>query len=179
MTFESKNMLLVIRGPSGSGKSTVAQKLFKNAAKPTAIIQQDHYRFIFNPPGGGSKPNSTAIHKMIEQNTLIALANNFNVILEGILTMKSYGESLRRISTAHKGPCRFFYFDISLAETIKRNEQRLNLATFTAEDMTNWYPSAGPTGFEGELTVNEHWDETAVYRFIQRSSGLPTTEEAI
>lgn len=43
--------LIILRGPSGSGKSTVAKMLFDGAVRRTALIEQDHYRFIFKPPG--------------------------------------------------------------------------------------------------------------------------------
>jgi adenylate kinase family enzyme len=115
-----KTKLIVLRGPSGSGKSTSAKALFEMATNPIALIDQDHYRFIFKPAGGGSKANSDTIHKMIKGDVLIALNDGYDVILEGILSVKSYGGLLDGIFAAHKGENYMYYFDISFEETVRR-----------------------------------------------------------
>ena len=92
--------LIVVRGPSGSGKSTVACRLFEGAVRRVCLIEQDHYRFIFRPAGGGSLPNSATIHRMIEHNVMAALIDGYDVILEGILSVRSYGLVLDRLFSA-------------------------------------------------------------------------------
>lgn len=119
-----KTKLIVLRGPSGSGKSTIAKRLFENAQKPVCLIEQDYYRFIFKPAGGGSKPNSSAIHKMIKENTLTALLNGYDVILEGILSVRSYSKVLDNMFEAHGGDNFMYYFDISFDETVRRHNVR-------------------------------------------------------
>jgi predicted kinase len=88
------NKFIILRGPSGSGKTTVARLLFDQATERSVLIYQDCSHFIFNPAGAGSKPNSDTIHKMIEHNCITALEDGYNVILEGILCVKSYSEIL-------------------------------------------------------------------------------------
>jgi len=89
------NKFIILRGPSASGKTTIAKELFKKTKGKTVLIQQDYYRFIFKPAEGGSKPNSDVIYRMIEHNTALALQSGYNVILEGILSVKSYQKSLK------------------------------------------------------------------------------------
>lgn len=167
-----KNRLIVIRGPSGSGKTSASKELFKTASRRCVIIQQDYYRFIFNPSGGGSKPNSTTIHKMIKSNVSIALDEGYDVILEGILTKKSYGVILDDIFSHHEGPVHLFYFKVSLEETIRRNDDRFEEPGFTADTMRRWFPSAGPLGYSYEHILPESFEQKKVVQFIRETSCL-------
>ena len=83
----------------------------------TALIQQDHYRFIFKPSAGGSKTNAATIHKMIEQNCISALEDGYDFLLDGIFSVRSYEAVLGRIMMAHNGLIYMFYFDVSFEET--------------------------------------------------------------
>jgi len=134
--------LIVLRGPSGSGKSTVAKIVFEGAKRKIALIDQDHYRFIFRPAGGGSKPNTDTIHKMILHNTLQALNDGYDVILEGILSVRSYGEVLEEMFRRHPTENYMFYFDISFEETVRRHKTRVCKSEVGEADMHEWYPAA-------------------------------------
>ena len=114
----SKTKLVVVRGPSGSGKTTTAKSLFEKVSARAVLIEQDHYRFIFMPAGAGSKPNSTAIHKMIKNDVLIALEEGYNVILEVILGPKSYDNILNDIFSQHLE--RIIPESSSLEETVSK-----------------------------------------------------------
>src|SRR5580704_12346351 len=94
-----KSKLIILRGPSGAGKSMVAKELFKQAKKPTVLIKQDYYRFIFKPAGG--MVNSKSIHKMIKANVLIALEDGYDVIMEGIFNVGSYKQTFAEIFAVH------------------------------------------------------------------------------
>jgi predicted kinase len=161
--------LIVLRGPSGSGKSTLAKKLFASAKRRTALIEQDHYRFIFNPSGGGSKANSDTIHKMIIHDTLICLESGYDVILEGILSEKSYGRVLDDIFVSHPEENYMFYFDISLDETLKRHETR-GITGFGEPEMREWYPSSHRSGHELERVIPEDFTIEESYTFIKDES---------
>lgn len=149
--------LIILRGPSGSGKSTTAKQLFKKAKRRVALIEQDHYRFIFNQAGGGSKSNSTAIHRMIQSDVLIALDEGYDVILEGILGVKSYDKILNEIFEKHPQHNYMYYFDISFEETARRHEirKRENGSEFSAEDMREWYAAAHRSNHELERIIPE------------------------
>ena len=152
----------MLRGPSGSGKSTTAKILFQRAKNRVALIDQDHYRFIFKPVGGGSKPNSDTIHKMIKGDVLIALNDGYDVILEGILNVKSYAELLDEVFTAHQGENYIYYFDISFEETIKRHRTKPNAHEWGEDEMKEWYPAAHRSNHALERIIPESYllDET-------------------
>lgn len=134
---------IVLRGPSGSGKSTVSKLLLEGATHKIALIEQDYYRFIFKPAGGGSKPNSDAIHEMIKQNVITALSHGYDVILEGILSVKSYDAVLESIYSVHPNNNFVYYFDISFEETVRRHATRPDkMQQFSATDMEEWYPAS-------------------------------------
>jgi predicted kinase len=163
------NRFIILRGPSGSGKSTVARVLFDRSSERTALIQQDHYRFIFNPPGGGNKPNSDTIHRMIESNCIVALEDGYDVILEGILSVKSYNVLLERLIDRHKGHSYMFYFDVSLEETLKRHEMRSETSQFSVEDMYEWYRTSGRSNHQLEMIIPESFSIQESVEFIQKS----------
>lgn len=165
--------LIILRGPSGSGKSTVAKALFESAKRKTAFIDQDYYRFIFKPAGGGSKPNSDTIHKMILHNTLQALSDGYDVILEGILSVRSYGRVLDEIFTKHPKNNYIFYFDISFKETVRRHKTRkLKNAQFGESEMREWYPVAHRSNHKFEHIIPESFTIKDTVAYIKEVSEL-------
>lgn len=152
----NKTKLIILRGPSGSGKSTIAKLLFESAVDKVAHIDQDYYRFIFKPAGGGSRANSDTIHKMIAQNTMTALNDGYSVILDGILSVKSYSEILEGIFKEHPDNNFIYHFDISFEETVRRHATRPDKAAqFSAEDMREWYPVAHRSNHRFEIVIPE------------------------
>ena len=92
------NRLIVLRGPSAAGKSSVAAALLESP-RPTALIAQDSYRFIFNVREG--EPYSRAVREMIRTNVLTALGNGFDVVVEGVLKAKGYREVFGALFREH------------------------------------------------------------------------------
>ncbi len=160
--------LIILRGPSGSGKSAIAKMLFEKAERKICLIEQDHYRFIFKPAGGGSKANGATIHKMIKNDVLIALQDGYDVILEGILSVKSYGEVLENIFKEHPNENYIFYFDVSFEETIKRHATRtLKAPKFGEEEMRKWYPDAHKSNHRLEKIIPESFSIEDTISFIK------------
>jgi predicted kinase len=164
--------LIILRGPSGSGKSTVAQALFEQTDHKIALIDQDHYRFIFKPAGGGSKYNSDTIHKMIFGDVSIALGDGYDVILEGILSERSYGEVFERLFRIHPHENYIFYFDISLDETLKRHATRPLQQAFGEAEMRELYPAAHRSGHRFEQIIPESFSLERTVSFIKQTSGI-------
>jgi predicted ABC-type ATPase len=152
-----KPKLIILREPSGSGKSTISKILFERAQNKIALIEQDHYRFIFKPAGGGGKANSATIHKMIENDTLIALSDGYDVILEGILGVKSYDTVLEKIFAVHEKNNFLYYFDVSFEETIRRHGTRTITvgSGFDEDDMREWYPASRKSDNFSEQIIPE------------------------
>ncbi len=157
MKSSDDNCLIILRGPSGSGKTTVAKRLFEIAKRKVALIEQDHFRFIFNPAGGGSRPNSEVIHQMIEHNATVALQSGYNVILEGILSVKSYQKIIERIISNHLGSSFIFYFDISFDETIRRHLTKDGNYEYGEAEMREWYSAAHKSGHRVEHLIPEEF----------------------
>jgi adenylate kinase family enzyme len=151
--MQRNSKLIILRGNSGSGKSTIAKALFEQAKKPTVLIDQDHYRFIFKPAGGTL--NSKSIHKMIKANVVLALEDNYDVILEGIFTVKSWKVVFDEIFKKHPEQNYVFYFDISFEETIKRHRTKPNKNEWSEADMKEWYNHKDFMGYDFEYTISE------------------------
>lgn len=183
--------LIILRGPSGSGKTTTSKILFDGAKKRTALIEQDYYRFIFNPPGGGKKPNSDTIHKMIKNDVLIALQDGYDVILEGILSVKAYDKVLEDIFAQHPKENYIFYFDIGFEETVKRHKARqqaaqnngnnklvqdekrgLRLQQFGEKEMQEWYSAAHKSNHSLEKIIPETFSVEETISYIKKITKL-------
>lgn len=144
---------MILRGPSGAGKSTVAKRLFAQAKKPTVLIEQDYYRFIFKPAGG--KLNSKTIHKMIKNNVLAGLEDGYDVILEGIFNVNAYSETFKEIFAVHKENNFIFTFDIGFEETLDRHRTKPNKDEWSEADMRDWYHPKDFLGYEFEHRISE------------------------
>lgn len=170
----NSSKLIILRGPSGSGKSTTSKILFDKAKHKIALIEQDHYRFIFKPAGGGSKANSGTIHKMIRNDTLLALNDGYDVILEGILSPKSYDLVLEEIFAAHPKNNYIYYFDISFEETVRRHATReiTRGSGFGEEDMREWFPNSHRSNHPLERIIPESFSIEDTVTTILSDTGL-------
>ncbi len=93
---------------------------------------------------------------MIEQNVISALTDGYDVILEGILSRRSYGLVLDRLFSAGVSENFLYSFDVSIEETLRRHRTRLTTdCGFTEDDMRDWYPHAHPWGHELERLIPE------------------------
>lgn len=69
--------------------------------------------------------------ELIKTVTILLLQEGYNVVLEGIFDRDRYGKMFQDIIVSH--PSKnffFFYFDISLGETIKRHDTKPNKHEF-------------------------------------------------
>lgn len=140
-------------------------------ARPTAYIEQDHYRFIFRPPGGQEGETKT-IHEMILQNTLTALRDGYDVILEGILNRPSYHEVFEALVREHPDNNHVFYFDISFDETLRRHRLRKTANLFTEEDMRGWYREKDVLGYNFEYIISEKSSLAQTIMKIRKMTGI-------
>jgi adenylate kinase family enzyme len=161
--------LIILRGNSGSGKSVTAKALFEQAARPSVLIEQDHYRFIFKPAGG--TVNSKTIHKMIKNDVLITLEDDYDVILEGIFTVKSWKAIFDEIFKEHPKQNFVFYFNISFEETIKRHRTKPKKDEWSEADMKDWYNHKDLMGYDFEYIISENSSkEETLYKIMKTAS---------
>ncbi|HTJ71314.1 MAG TPA: hypothetical protein VL551_27485 [Actinospica sp.] len=154
-----KPSLIVIRGNSGSGKSSTAVALRHAGGRGVALVQQDVIRRDLlrerDRPGGLNV-------ELIELNVRFCLAHDYDVILEGILYADRYGEMIRGLIEAHNGPCFAYYYDLSLAETLRRHASKPNAHEYGEKEMAKWYVERDLLGVPGEQIIGPDWsqDET-------------------
>lgn len=171
MTFMKNfsNKLIVLRGNSGSGKSTIAKKLrdaFPNSK--FALVEQDYIRrIILREKGSVSGSNNMLIRKTVE----FCLQNNYDVILEGILNWKTHKKIFNYLIKRCPNNY-FFYFDVSLEETLKRSENKHNYKDFGPEKVKSWYIQNDLTNFKNEFIIPENFSEQQSMEFIIKKTGL-------
>ncbi|UKA59809.1 AAA family ATPase [Arthrobacter sp. FW306-2-2C-D06B] len=143
-------MLVVLRGNSGSGKSTVAAALQRELGWPTAILSQDHFRRIVYRE---REQESLAHADLLEVAAAHCLSAGHHVILEGIFNAERYSAMLERIA-AQSDDARFFAFDLTFDETVRRHALRPQARDFTEDEMRAWYHGWQPLSFVEEERIN-------------------------
>ncbi len=124
-----------------------------------ALVQQDVIRRDLlrerDRPGGLNI-------ELIELNVRFCLAHDYDVILEGILYADRYGEMIRGLIATHNGPSFAYYYDLSLAETLRRHASKPNAYEYGEKEMAEWYVERDLLGVPGEQIIgpNRSQDET-------------------
>lgn len=128
--------LVVIRGNSGSGKSSVAADLqTANKGRIARIGQDAMRRDLLKAP---DTPGTLAVD-LIDDTARWCLARHLDVIIEGILNARVYGDMLRGLATAHSGYFAAYYLDIPFEETVRRHMTKPNRDEFGEAEMCEWY----------------------------------------
>lgn len=119
-----------------------------------AWVEQDYLRRVV--PHEHDIPDGL-ISALISQTVRYALGNGCDVILEGILYAARYSEMLRALHDDHRGRTMWYWFDVSLEETLPRHATRPQSKEFGADAMRNWYRERDPLEFATETLVPEEW----------------------
>jgi len=163
---ESNTRLIVLRGPAAAGKSSVAARLLESP-RPTALIEQDAYRFIFNVREGDAY--SKAVRQLVRDSVLGALSNGFDVILEGILSVRGYREVFATLFREHPRNYHLFYFQVSFEETVRRHAGRAKAPLFGEDDMRRWYKAGDLLGYDFERVIDEGSSLDGTVELIRRA----------
>jgi predicted kinase len=131
-----RTRLIVLRGNSGSGKTTVAAALREAYGRGVAWVSQDLIRRIILKEK--DKPGGLNIG-LIDQVARYSLDHGYHVVLDGIFYADRYETMLAGLARDHLGASRFYYFDVSIEETLRRHASRPQAAEFGADDMRDWY----------------------------------------
>lgn len=153
-------MLVVLRGNSGSGKSTVARALQRRLCEsaPTAILGQDLFRRqIYRE----REQESMAHAELLEMAAAYCLGAGHHVIIEGILNASRYAPYLERMA-AMSEDARFYAFDLSFEETLRRHEGRPQASDFGPESMRRWYHGWQPLAFVEERRIGPEESEQEI-----------------
>jgi len=160
--------LIILRGNSGSGKSTVALKLRENASTKTAYISQDYLRrIILKEKENLGKININLIFNVVKY----CLANDYNVILEGILKLSRHEKLLKRLVKLCP-KYYIYYFDISFEETLRRHNTKPNSSDFGEEEMRKWYVRMDTSNLPGEVIIPETYNFDKIVSLIQSQTGI-------
>lgn len=163
--------LVVLRGPSGSGKSAVAKEVrlrMLRAGRLTAYVEQDYFRRIILKEEDAIGGFNACF---IKENMSLLLKNGYDVIVEGIFISKKYDKMFRDIIKEHPKNNFFFYFDISLEETIKRHKTKTCKDEFGEKELKSWYKDKDYLGFVEEKNISEKRSLREAVDFIVKSAG--------
>ncbi|MCJ1715232.1 AAA family ATPase [Curtobacterium sp. VKM Ac-2922] len=159
-------MLIVIRGASGSGKSTVAAQLQQELGWPTAVLGQDHFRrTIYKERQDAGHADGMEHAGLLEVAAKYCLSAGHDVVLEGIFQSDRYAAMLERVASTSPG-ARFYAFDLSFEETLRRHTGRSLASEVSPEQMHAWYRGWDPLPFVTERPILASEEVVAVTRRI-------------
>ncbi|HEX4662454.1 MAG TPA: hypothetical protein VH144_02465, partial [Candidatus Saccharimonadales bacterium] len=121
---------------SGSCKSTVAKELRARAKTKTALVEQDYLRrIVLKEHWTVDKANAELIFQVAK----FALADGYDVIVEGILKASRHRATIQRLLEFHPENNHLYYFDISFEETLNRHMTKSNAHEFGEKEMRECY----------------------------------------
>jgi energy-coupling factor transporter ATP-binding protein EcfA2 len=148
--------LVIIRGNSGCGKSTVAKKLRDKLGDNTMLIPQDVVRkLILGVKDRELNPAVQLIHDV----ALYGKSIGYNVVLEGILYNKIYGQMLNELVRSFDGNAYVYYFDIAFEETLRRHGTLPPEIGFGEAEMRKWWHEKDFLGIKNEIIIDESLSE--------------------
>ena len=162
--------LLILRGNSCSGKTTAATRLqqkqcrhFNTIGYGTMLVSQDVIRRdILRVKDGPNNPSIQLIYDMVIYGKKIG----YDVILEGILAKKHYGEMLNRLIHNFEGSVFAYYFDIPFDETLRRYSKKDNTNGFGEAELRQWWNDKDYLYTPTEKILSEALSEDDILRFI-------------
>ena len=157
--------LIILRGNSGSGKSSVARELRERMGYGTALIEQDYIRrTLLREKDLPNQPNI----RLIDLTVRFSLGEGYDVVLEGILPKKTYGEMLLKLLADYENQSYVYYFDIPFDETLKRHATKPNSNDFGEQEMRKWYLPQDFLGVKNEQTIGvESQFDATVHKIIK------------
>lgn len=149
--------LIIIRGNSGSGKSTVSRALREAMREEygkgsTMIVSQDIIRIGILDVKDTLDNDSI---ELIRHICIYGLKLKKNVILEGILDRRKYGEMLATLIKEWRENIHIYYYDVPLEVTLKRHDMRTQKNDFSKEAMRGWYNSDNRLNLPNEYVFDE------------------------
>ena len=154
--------LIIIRGNSVSGKTTIAKKLQRELGEKTMLIQQDVVRReVLNVRDTSGSPAM----KLIENLALYGKFIDYNVIVEGILSKRKYGEMLQRV-IAQFDRVFVYYFDIPFEETLRRHKTKPNAHEFGEKELRDWWKEKDMLGVDDRIITAEMNEQEIVDRMM-------------
>jgi predicted kinase len=162
--------LVVVRGNSGAGKSSVARGIRAACGgRGVAWVSQDLIRRLILRER--DQPGAVNVG-LIDQVARYCLDHGHHVVVDGILFAATYEPMLTALARDHRGVSRFYYLDVSLAETLARHAQRPESADFGPEDMRGWYRQRDLLATVAERVVPESSSLAETIAMILTDSGL-------
>jgi predicted kinase len=173
MAPEQQPTLVVLRGNSAAGKTTVAKAVRTAYGRGLAWVSQDIMRrAVLREP---DRPDMLNVG-LIDLVTRYCLGNGYHVVLDGILNSARYGEMLAGLHADFGG--HFFYFDVSLAETLRRHAGRPLASEVTEADLVRWYQPADLLCNVPERVIAEQSTLAQTVELVMAEASLvPSAEE--
>ncbi len=160
--------LLIIRGNSGSGKTTIAKRLQRELGSRTMLVSHDVLRReILRVKDEAGNPSIQLVYDTVMYGSAIC----YDVILEGILPTKKYGEMLHQLVQDFNGRVFAYYFDIPFEETLKRHMSTPTSNEYNEKEMRQWWNDKDYLTAQQEKILTSNMSEAQIIQMILNDLG--------
>ncbi len=161
--------LVIIRGNSGSGKTLTAKRVqeilqphYATGIGGVMLVSQDVIRRdVLRTKDISNNPSI----QMIKDIAIYGQSIGYDVIIEGILVNKRYGNMLRELSGVFDRTS-VYYLDISLEETFRRHQTKPNSHEFGEDLMRELYVEKDILGVDREKLFTDKDSADDIVSFI-------------
>ncbi|PGT19549.1 kinase [Bacillus cereus] len=158
-----KSTLLILRGNSASGKTTIAKELQEYFGQGTLLVSQDVVRRdmlkVHDTMGNLS-------HDLLFEIAKYGKGKCEFVIVEGILNNRRYGDMLRELIHYFDKNAFTYYFDLSLEETIRRQNTREKRHEFGEDSLQKWYNPHDTIEVDREIVFTDNFTQKDIFHAI-------------
>ena len=134
-----------------------------------AWVEQDYLRRVVLKQKGNQ---GSAGRALIRQTALLALDQDYDVVLDGILDMDNYGDLLRELADRESCVLHAYWFDVPFEETLRRHSLKPTADAFGESEMREWWRNLDLCGLEGERLIPAHFSADEAVDQILRDTGL-------
>ena len=161
--------LIILRGPSSSGKTTVMNELKSRSPRRVATVEADIFKHKILHSQDGSKELTAKLCSDVIRRLLVS---GYDVVAEGLFSAKYYKNVFDDIESAHPHDNHFYYFDISLAEVIRRHSMRSKSTEFSSDYVAELYKKTSPLEHMQERRIDDHMLIEQIIDMIAAETGI-------
>lgn len=156
------NKLIIIRGNSGSGKTTIAKWLQREMGYGTMLISQDVVRReILRVKDTAGNPAIRLIGDMVKYGHSIG----YDVIIEGILSTKKYGDMLSDVMKQFDQTF-VYYLDIPFEETLRRHKSKPNAHEFGEKELREWWHEKDVLSDDDQIITHDMSEDEIITKIM-------------
>ena len=116
-------------------------------------FDMDYFRLTIPGDNIHGKESARIASAMLSASIAAAIKEGFHVVLEGLLSKRSFGEMIKKLQAEHS--VKKFYLRIPFEETVRRHSTRDKRDKFGEAEMKGWYPDMNSEISDDDIIIEQ------------------------